>query len=120
MRREILGFWAEKIFAEVNGNSIEDNEELVEAIEKYFEENGEWKRIWLSENKEDFAELFVNNEGDAVFLLWTIEDELYLVDKSEIAKNPTLSEWFVEMIVNYLRSQLFPPKKILDVEWAEE
>lgn len=120
MERIIKGFYSEKIYNEISGSSIQSNEELVEAIEKYFEENGEWKRIWLSENKEDFTELFVNNEGDAVFLLWTIEDELYLVDKSEIAKNPTLSEWFVEMIVNYLRSQLFPPEKFWDVEWAEE
>ncbi|MEM4006031.1 MAG: hypothetical protein QXT92_00035 [Nitrososphaerota archaeon] len=119
MRREILGFWAEKIFAEVSGNSIEDNEELIEAIEKNILEDKTWKGVWLSEGKEDYAELFVSNEGDAIFLLWTIEDELYIVDLSEIPKNPALSEWFTAMITNFFVQKLFP-RKILDVEWVKE
>jgi len=119
-RRIIKGFYSEKIYDEVVGDSIKDNEELVDKIEEYMEEDDEWKKIWLSEGKEDYAVVFVNSYKNLVFLLWTIEDELYFIDGSEIPKNPGVAEWFVEMVANYLINQLFPPKKILDVEWAEE
>ncbi|MEM2196593.1 MAG: hypothetical protein QXI11_02030 [Thermoproteota archaeon] len=119
MTRKILGNLAEKIFAEVNGYDIKSNEELIEKIEKHLEDEG-WRKAWLSENKDDFAEVFVDSYGDLLFLLWTIEDELCLVDGSNIPRDLEVAEWFITMVANFFVQTLFPPKKILDIEWAKE
>lgn len=106
MNRVVSGYYAEKIYDEVRGDEIEDNEKLVEVIEEYMKDD-EWREAWLSEGKDDYAVVFVNEYGNMIFLLWTVEDELYFTDAEQIPKDEAIAEWFTTMVANYIKNQLW-------------
>lgn len=80
--------------------SLEDNKAFLNIIERTLEEQG-YKRILLSKGMNDYGVVFVY-DNNAIFILLTIDDELYIVDFDYVFEDPVIAMWFSKMIINFL------------------
>ncbi|MEM5867239.1 MAG: hypothetical protein QXG39_04900 [Candidatus Aenigmatarchaeota archaeon] len=78
--------------------SLEDNKAFLNVVERILEEQG-YKRILLSKGN-DYGVVFVY-DNNAIFILLTIDDELYIVDFDYVFEDPVIAMWFSKMIINF-------------------
>lgn len=97
-----LGPISEEIRGELENAAEEEIMDRIEELEKKLEADG-YALFWLSEGCDDYAEIFVNREGEMLFLLATVEGTIYLVDWEEIARDPAIANAYVYFTRNYFR-----------------